>query len=248
MSSLDKLEKEAGDVAQEVTEGKIDTKDTKLRYLAFFARIRPIVQPAARYFAYTSDVGEAFRPVVKPAVVTGAYGISWLYVLGDVAYEGYKAHRSLRPPIHHLPSSHGSLPISIPILKDKSDSQFLTSGEKNTFIGLRVAERAVFQATASMLFPALTIHSVVKYSAKALKRSNVQSAFLKAWGPTSLGLLTIPALPFIFDEPVEKVVSTSFGKIEEMVLHEEVRRRLEHHLKVQDIKEKEKELKKKEEL
>lgn len=30
----------------------------------------------------TSDVGEAFRPVVPPAVVTAAYGVSWLYLAG----------------------------------------------------------------------------------------------------------------------------------------------------------------------
>ena len=32
----------------------------------------------------TSDVGEAFRPVVSPHIVTAAYGISWLYLAGSV--------------------------------------------------------------------------------------------------------------------------------------------------------------------
>ena len=30
----------------------------------------------------TSDVGEAFRPIVPPSLVTAAYGISWLYLAG----------------------------------------------------------------------------------------------------------------------------------------------------------------------
>jgi len=40
--------------------------------------------------AYTSDMGEAFRPVVPSWVVRSAYGISWAYVLGDVCWEGKK--------------------------------------------------------------------------------------------------------------------------------------------------------------
>ena len=34
----------------------------------------------------TSDVGEAFRPVVSPYIVTAAYGISWLYLAGCVQW------------------------------------------------------------------------------------------------------------------------------------------------------------------
>lgn len=35
-----------------------------------------------RIYPQTSDVGEAFRPIVPPALVTAAYGISWLYLGG----------------------------------------------------------------------------------------------------------------------------------------------------------------------
>lgn len=45
--------------------------------------------------AYTSDVGEAARPIVAPKMVTAAYGVSWLYLIGDTGYEGYKARREL---------------------------------------------------------------------------------------------------------------------------------------------------------
>lgn len=50
------------------------------RYLAYLARFRAIV----RYLAYTSDVGEAFRPIVNPKIVSAAYAISWSYVIGRV--------------------------------------------------------------------------------------------------------------------------------------------------------------------
>lgn len=76
-------------VAQEVKEGNVDPEATALRYLAYARNLRSLVLASTRYLAYTSDVGEAFRPVVHPKLVTASYGISWLYVLGDVAYEGY---------------------------------------------------------------------------------------------------------------------------------------------------------------
>ena len=42
-----------------------------------------------RYLAFTSDVGEAFRPIFPPKLVTFTYGISWLYCGTDVALHGY---------------------------------------------------------------------------------------------------------------------------------------------------------------
>jgi fission process protein 1 len=49
---------------------------------------------AHRYVAYTSDIGESFRPVAHPGLIRTAYGISWLYLTGDVLHEGYKAYIS----------------------------------------------------------------------------------------------------------------------------------------------------------
>jgi fission process protein 1 len=65
-----------------------DTLDSNMRYLAFFRPLAPII----RYAAYVSDIGEAFRPVVNKWLVRGSYGISWGYVVGDVAYEGYTCY------------------------------------------------------------------------------------------------------------------------------------------------------------
>jgi fission process protein 1 len=80
----------------------VDSKDTELRYAAYGARLRTALRASQRYLAYvrlflhlaplmirynfplyqTSDVGEAFRPIVPPSIVTAAYGISWLYLAG----------------------------------------------------------------------------------------------------------------------------------------------------------------------
>lgn len=44
-----------------------------------------------RYVAYSSDIGESFRPVANPAWVNASYGVAIAYIVGDVAYHGYKA-------------------------------------------------------------------------------------------------------------------------------------------------------------
>ncbi|KAF2137984.1 uncharacterized protein K452DRAFT_234833 [Aplosporella prunicola CBS 121167] len=69
-----------------------ESTDSPIRYAAYASRIRTILLSAHRYVAYTSDVGESFRPVAHPHLVRAAYGVSWAYLLGDVAHEGYKAY------------------------------------------------------------------------------------------------------------------------------------------------------------
>jgi mitochondrial fission process protein 1 len=73
-----------------------------------------------------------------------------------------------------------------------------------------MAQRALFQGIASMGLPAFTIHSIVRYSSKAMK--DVKNVRLRTWGPIGLGLAAVPALPFLFDQPVEKGVEWVFHK------------------------------------
>jgi fission process protein 1 len=73
-----------------------------------------------------------------------------------------------------------------------------------------MAQRALFQGIASMGLPAFTIHSIVRYSSRAMK--GVKNTRLRTWGPIGLGLAAVPALPFLFDEPVEKSVEWIFHK------------------------------------
>lgn len=62
----------------------------------YLGRLRPVLISSSRYLAYSSDVGESFRPVVAPRVVTGAYALSWTYVTGDCCYEAWKASQKAR--------------------------------------------------------------------------------------------------------------------------------------------------------
>ncbi|KAJ9635867.1 hypothetical protein H2199_008220 [Coniosporium tulheliwenetii] len=77
-----------------------ESTETNWRYAAYATRIRTLLLSAHRYVAYTSDIGESFRPVAHPYLVKGAYGISWAYLAGDVAHEGYKAYLRNQRVLH----------------------------------------------------------------------------------------------------------------------------------------------------
>ncbi|RPD61840.1 hypothetical protein L227DRAFT_573721 [Lentinus tigrinus ALCF2SS1-6] len=160
--------------------------------MAYGARLRTVIRAGHRYVAYTSDVGEAFRPVVHPAIVTAAYGISWLYLAGDVGYETYKAHRRGPTP---LEAANFSEP---------------------TRLSMIAVKRSVFQSIASMALPAFTIHTAVKQAKKAL--ANAQNPRVRIWGPTATGLAIVPALPYIFDKPVEHATDIIFEWIEKQLI------------------------------
>jgi len=68
----------------------VKTTDTNLRYAGYTAILARLI----RYTAYTSDIGESFRPLAHPRIVTASYGLSWAYVIGDVGYEGYKNYKT----------------------------------------------------------------------------------------------------------------------------------------------------------
>lgn len=177
------------------------------RFLLSRSLTQTILAATHRYVAYTSDIGESFRPVAHPKLVSMAYGVSWAYLIGDVAFESWKA-RQLQ------------LGLYIPGEKPWSKSPALTEEQRATIsegakdwrlVGVK---RAVFQSLASMGLPALTIHSTVKYAGLALK--NNKNKTLRVYGPVALGLGIVPSLPYLFDEPVEHVVDYVFDKGEDM--------------------------------
>ncbi|KAI0796477.1 mitochondrial 18 KDa protein-domain-containing protein [Abortiporus biennis] len=176
----------------QLADKNVDSTDSEIRYMAYAARLRTALRAGHRYIAYTSDVGEAFRPVVPPAIVTAAYGISWLYLAGDVGYESYKAHRKGPTPVE---AANFSEP---------------------TRIGMVATKRAVFQSIASMALPAFTIHTTVKQAKKLFV--NTTNPRIKTWGPTATGLAIVPFLPYLFDKPVEHATDAAFEWIEDWIV------------------------------
>lgn len=153
---------------------------------------------AHRYVAYTSDIGESFRPVAHPYIVRSAYGVSWAYILGDVAHEGYKAYlanqRVKFPEKYNDDGTKKRWQVKITD-PDQKGQALVVPGQVPLSEDYRIvmAQRGVFQSIASMGLPAFTIHSVVKYSGKALK--DAKNKTLRTWGPIGVGsyfrLLTI---------------------------------------------------------
>lgn len=152
-----------------------ESTDSTVRYAAYSARIRTILLAAQRYVAYTSEIGESFRPVAHPKLVRSAYAVSWAYIGGDVFYEGYKAYLRQKlatdtqtdknlPPI-------ALLPRKVPAIDDYK---------------VVAVKRAVFQTIASMGLPAFTIHTIVRYSGRAMK--NFKNRTLRTWGPIGVSI------------------------------------------------------------
>lgn len=185
----------------------VDSTDSSVRYAAYATRVRTILLSAHRYVAYTSDIGESFRPVAHPWLVRGAYGISWAYLLGDVGHEGYKAYlrnrRALTPsgeayrdasdiPQDQIIRGMATGNIGGPLKgltgsdadsKEHDNLMPWPTGQISLAEDYRMVmvKRAVFQSIASMGLPAFTIHSVVKHSGRMVK--GVKSTLVRTWGP-----------------------------------------------------------------
>lgn len=175
-----------------------ESTESNLRYAAYASRVRTILLSAHRYVAYTSDIGESFRPVAHPYLVKGAYGVSWAYLLGDVAHEGYKAYlrnqRVLHPEAANETTTASSDKNAPALPHQTTLGPGLTGGASPASASTApgkvpaiedyravMVQRAVFQGLASMGLPAFTIHSIVKYSGKALK--STKNVRLRTYGP-----------------------------------------------------------------
>ncbi|KAG7810895.1 hypothetical protein KL921_002523 [Ogataea angusta] len=187
-------------VSESINPERDDTStDSSLRYAAYANRFRTIALASHRYVAYTSDIGESFRPVVNQNFVRFCYGISWSYVLGDVSLEAWKA--KMRQEGRYTP---GLLPWhKLPEADPIAAASY--TGMDWKWVGI---QRGVFQSIASMGLPAFTIHSAVRYSSLLFK--NTSNKTLKTYGPVGIGLAVVPLLPYLFDEPVENATEYIF--------------------------------------
>ncbi|KAI4257234.1 MAG: hypothetical protein LQ352_001732 [Teloschistes flavicans] len=172
-----------------------DTTNTALRYTPYLARARTILLSAHRYVAYTSDIGESFRPIAHPWLIRSAYGISWAYLIGDVGHEGYKAYFRNQRILH--PGEPGITSVRASDAREGRPSTSVAAFQPGHVPAIEdyrsvMAQRAVFQSLASMGLPAFTIHSI-------------------------LGLAAVPLLPYMFDQPVETAVEWTFHKAFEAI-------------------------------
>lgn len=196
--------------AAPIDKNSISDDEGSLRYAAYANRFRTILLASHRYVAYTSDIGESFRPVAHPYLVTLGYGVSWMYLLGDVGYASWKVKLKnegrftphLKPWNYPYPPPDANAAAAY---KAEVGDNLAESDWRVQFV-----KRGVFQSLASMALPAFTIHSAVRYSSVLFKNSSVK--LVKTYGPVAIGLGIVPLLPYIFDEPVEHAVDWVFEK------------------------------------
>lgn len=127
------------------------TRDPEARCIPLLARIAKIfaikkvavkqaVASKIRYLAYSSDVGESFRPVLPSQAVLATYGIAIGYVICDISYHVYQETQ---------------LPEDVDGGKD---------------IARCFVHNTVFQLIASLALPAFIIHSGVHQAQRTFKK------------------------------------------------------------------------------
>ena len=154
------------------------TLDSNFRYIGYTRSLARLF----RYFAFSSDIGVAFSPVVSAKIVSAAYYTTLGYCFIDVGYEAYK-------------------------LKKRGNVSEHDATKKITMAQC-IVERASFQAVASVAVPSLIIHTTVDFATKFVTKIG---RFQK-WGPTIAGLAAVPLLPVFFDHPIKHTMETGFRK------------------------------------
>lgn len=144
---------------------------------------------------------------MRLAAVTAT--LTWTHLDSDVGYETYKAHRRGPTP---LEAANYSEPTRLTMIAVKR-SVF------QSVASMCVLPRSLLRVTDGSWYgralPAFTIHTAVKQAKKAL--ANAQNPRIRVWGPTATGLAIVPALPYIFDKPVEHATDIIFEWIEKQI-------------------------------
>ena len=135
--------KDEADDNEEVNE----LQDGPARFLGLLGRAGVVLARTAkagsRYIAYSSDVGEAFRPLVTPNFVRASYGIALTYIAVDIGLAVYGEHeRSLE--------------------KEDYNNRVARAG----------VETLTFQMFASLIVPSLIIHTAVHQAQNAAKKGS----------------------------------------------------------------------------
>ena len=123
-----------------------------------------------RYVGYANELGESFRPIF-PKLVIPSYVLSFGYVFCDTADKTNKA---------------------------RAVAETLDPRIRTLHVVESAVDTLVWQSLASVLIPGITIHKIVDLTCDALKGKykilpfkNVPRS-VQRWGPTGVGLATIP--------------------------------------------------------
>ena len=153
-----------------IEDESITEQESGFRYAAYANRLRTILLASHRYVAYTSDIGESFRPVAHPYLVKSGYAVSWLYILGDVSYASWitkmKAEGRYEPGLK--PWDKAPAPNEIAAKTFTSTHSLVDSDWRWSALKRYISEYCVNGVAR------LTIHSSVRYSSYLFKIAKFQ--------------------------------------------------------------------------
>jgi fission process protein 1 len=69
-----------------------------------------------------------------------------------------------------------------------------------------IVERSLFQGLASIVVPAAVVHQIVHHAQILTKKYGKYQKY----GPTLMGLASLPLMPYIIDPPIEMVLEYAF--------------------------------------
>ena len=165
------------------------------RFVAY-ARVLGQVVRKARLLSYSSELGESVRPIATNKwIVNGLYGISFGYVGVD---------------------------ITISTVEEYQKSKNRPDQNKRAMI--KCIDQSSFHSMASLLFPSIAIHSVVKYTDKGLNLAVARGLKLPGFArflPSILGIASIPFIIHPLDELADLVMDNTLRKIYDLSIEEE---------------------------
>ncbi|AKI80480.1 putative mitochondrial protein [Acanthamoeba polyphaga mimivirus] len=138
-----------------------------------------------RMASYASDVGEATRGTFPNQFVHSMYAVTVSYIFVDL-YFRYKDNKHLS--------------------NNKCDSKMT---ELQKYMGYHT----LWHAQASLLFPTVTIHSVVSLTKKLTANINWLNPKVKKFAPVGLSLALIPVIIKPLDELADKIMDCSYCKL-----------------------------------
>jgi fission process protein 1 len=155
-----------------------------------------------RYFAFSSDIGEAIRPIVSPIIVQITYAMTLIYCVCDIVYEGYL----------HIQKSKILNQSKVPGNSNDHISENQPYDPASRSLWNVLLEKSIFHLFASILLPGIVIHNIVHYSHDWILSNFPMKPMWYRWGPSLLGLGIIPLLPVFLDFPIEEILEKVFHR------------------------------------
>jgi fission process protein 1 len=144
---------------------------------------------ALRYLGYANEVGESFR-YQFPRLVGPSYAVAFAYCTADALSAGWNVWSTAPPHAALMPRQVDSLRATV--------------------------DTIVWQSTASVIVPGITINYIVKATRWMVRRPSVTAvlpALLFQWLPTATGLASVPVIIRPIDHLTDVLLDHTLRKL-----------------------------------